>query len=272
MAGVQLYMIEKWAKDVDPQKEWLCFETSEKDKTVVKQVYCRLCRKFSSKLRAIRNFNDKFVNGISGNSLKKDNVVKHSKSDMHGHAVNFEKNPGPLSLDAIYKSTPLGRAFASASATEMETVGRLMEIAYMVAIEELPFSKFQAIANLEIRHGVKLGTAYLNDKGCKTFTNCISETILEDLVGELNECPYLTILVDGSTDVSVQEKELIYVFYVYSGQVRFSFLRLKNVKHVTAEGIMAVSKRQPRLQERGFNSPQAGLSMAGSNSLSKSSA
>ena len=77
----------------------------------------------------MRNFSSAFVNGITETALKKDNVCKHQQSDMHGKAVNMKWQP---TINEIYSSMPLGRAFASASLEEINRVSKLFDIAYML--------------------------------------------------------------------------------------------------------------------------------------------
>ena len=63
----------------------------------------------------------------------------------------------------------------------------MIEIAFVVAKEELPFTRFVPIAQLEKRHGVELGQTYMNDHACAEFTDSIAEVYEE----ELNEVPYM---------------------------------------------------------------------------------
>ena len=62
--------------------------------------------------KAIRNYSPAFIDGIVGSALKKDNVAKHQKTDMHSKAVNMELQP-TRTINSILTSTPLGKAFAS---------------------------------------------------------------------------------------------------------------------------------------------------------------
>ena len=62
----------------------------------------------------------------------------------------------------------------------------MIEIAFVVTKEELPFTKFVPIAQLEKRHGVELGQTYMNDHTCAEFIDSIAEVYEE----ELNEVPY----------------------------------------------------------------------------------
>ena len=95
----------------------------------VTRIFCALCTKHQDRLRAVRNFISAFVDGITETALKKDNVCKHQRSDMHGKAVNMERQP---TINEIYSSTPLWRAFASESLEEINRVSKLFDIAFML--------------------------------------------------------------------------------------------------------------------------------------------
>ena len=80
----------------------------------VDRIRCLLCLN-EDRLRAIRNYSTgAFVHGITGSALEKDNVVKHSKSDIHKKAVSLERQP-TRTINEILRSTPIGKAVASAS-------------------------------------------------------------------------------------------------------------------------------------------------------------
>ena len=57
----------------------------------------------------------------------------------------------------------------------------MIEIAYVVAKEEMPFTKCVPNANMEKRHGVELGQTYLNDNSCAGFVDTIAEIYDEEL-------------------------------------------------------------------------------------------
>ena len=84
----------------------------------------------------------------------------------------FKAKPGPLPAGA---ATPLGKTFFKLNENEKVRVKKLIEIAYVVAKEEMPFTKFVPIANMEKRHGVELGQTYLNDHSCAGFVDTIAE-------------------------------------------------------------------------------------------------
>ena len=77
--SVSLSTVQNWEKDVDSLREWLRYDQSGGKVT---RFFCELCHKHRDRLRAIRNFNSAFIDGVTGSTLKKDNVAKHKKSDM----------------------------------------------------------------------------------------------------------------------------------------------------------------------------------------------
>ena len=46
---------------------------------------------------------------------------------------------------------------------------RKFDVAYMIAKENLPFTRMKAMCELEERHGAELGQGYKNDQACATF-------------------------------------------------------------------------------------------------------
>ncbi|PIK50916.1 putative zinc finger protein [Apostichopus japonicus] len=104
-------------------------------------------RKYENRLKGHQNFSQNFVRGITGSALKKDNVTKHNKSEMHKAAVSYEVG-GP-SLHNFFTKTPIGNAFAAGQDEEKERVKKLVDIAYVLAKEEIAFTSFQAFVGEE---------------------------------------------------------------------------------------------------------------------------
>ena len=236
MAMLRVSTVKQWASMMNPTSNyWLRYNVDMKTDRVT-TVYCQVCREQKEKLKALRNFNLAFITGISGSALKKDNVVKHSKSDMHCKAINIWKKP--QSVEDIYKSTPIGRAMSSASNEEKTRVSKLVDLVYVVANQEMPFSKYPALIELEKRHGVQLGDTYTTEHKCSELTCLIGLTMRDSVLTSLKQARYFSLLIDGSTDSSITEKEQTYVKFVDSnGEVKCHFLSLNNVPDGTAQGL-----------------------------------
>eukprot|EP00057_Strongylocentrotus_purpuratus_P017041 XP_011671515.1 PREDICTED: zinc finger protein 862-like [Strongylocentrotus purpuratus] len=235
MVSIRVVTVEGWIKDLDQKREWIEYEESAGRLNCIR---CKMCVAHQAKLRSLRNFNQAFINGVTGSALKKDNVVKHSRSEMHKKAIALSSRP-KLTLDAIFKTTPIGKALAGASSEEEKRVSKLFDIAYAIAKEELPFTKYPVFVELEKKHGVPLGNTYTHEAKCSEFIGVIGDTMKSEMLTALKEAQYFSIMVDGSTDASVKEQELVYVHFVNdkTGEVQSNFFCITDVKHATAQGL-----------------------------------
>ena len=92
-------------------------------------------------------------------------------------------------------------------------MSKLFDIAYVVAKEEMAFTKYPFLLELEKWLGVPIGNTYAADTKCKEFAMHIGKCF-QGVINEINFSRYIAVLMDGSTDSSVTEKELIYVLLV----------------------------------------------------------
>ncbi|XP_071854674.1 uncharacterized protein [Apostichopus japonicus] len=198
--GLKEETAKKWISENN--RSWLEYDLTPDASRLVERLRCRVCS--DERVRALRNYSNSFVEGITGSGMKKDNVKKHSRTEMHVKAIALSRGV-KRTLSEIYSSTPLGKAFKKSNSDEESRVSKLIEISYMVAKEELPFSKFPSVCKTEKRHKVPLGTKYINEEKCSEFTTSIGQAFEDELVQELNQSPYITILTDGSTDASVRQ-------------------------------------------------------------------
>ena len=117
------------------------------------------------------------------------------------------------------------------------------ETAYFIAKEELPLTKFERILSLEELHNVELDNAYSNNNMCGEFIDYIANDLALKVLQKLKSSNFHSALWDGTTDVSVPDKETIFVLYldkVRSNRevlVKTEFLGLAKVNHAHVEGI-----------------------------------
>lgn len=102
---------------------------------------------------------------------------------------------------------------------------KLFDICYHIAKHELPFTFYPFLAKLEKRHGVELGFTYQNPVQAHTFTEFLAEDIRDKVDEAVQKARYISILIDGSTDRSTSEKELMYVKYLEDGIPRTRYFR-----------------------------------------------
>lgn len=70
---------------------------------------------------------------------------------------------------------------------------------------------------IQRKNKVDIGEQYINLKGCKLFIRfirLITKQMKQELVTEIENSPFMSILSDVSTDTGVLEQEIVYVRFV----------------------------------------------------------
>ena len=112
-----------------------------------------------------------------------------------------------------------------------------------IAKEELPLTKFERILVLEELHNVQLGNAYRNNNMCGEFIDYTADDLALKVLQKLKSSNFHSALWDGTTYVSVSEKETFFMLYLDKVKsygevlVKTEFLGLAEVNHAHAEGI-----------------------------------
>lgn len=141
------------------------------------------------------------------------NIRDHTRSDQHLYAMALHckepsgsvANAGGPSSSTVY--TMLQRL----SEDNKDRLRKKFDIAYFVANNKLAFSKYTAICKLEARHGVDIGTSYVNENAGKNFCKYIAEARMVDLCKTVTNVKFFSVLMDGSTDLGKIEDELFLV-------------------------------------------------------------
>ncbi len=93
-----------------------------------------------------------------------------------------------------------------------EQVTKKIHICYMMAKECLPFTKYPSLHQLEVSHGVDLGTAYQTDVAAKSFTHYIAESQRKHFLSMMSsEVHFFSFLLDGTTDAGNVEDEMVLI-------------------------------------------------------------
>lgn len=95
---------------------------------------------------------------------------------------------------------------------------RKFDICYTMTKENMSFTRYPAIYELESRHGVKLGHAYKTKDSAKNFTHYIAESQRNGFIRSLSTSRFYSFLMDGSTDAGNVEEELIIIMYCAASQ------------------------------------------------------
>ena len=169
------------------------------------------------------NFSMSFISGSSNywlSALKDhDNSACHQRAireKEHEEAAGVEKSLPPRKIQhrPLTSESPIYLGIQQISEKDRETLSKLHNISFHIALQRLPFTAFQNQVALEKLHCVKFTGPYENENACKNFIFGISEYLFEENVKKkLHLVNFIAILCDGSTDNSIIEQEVLYVIF-----------------------------------------------------------
>ena len=134
----------------------------------------------------------------------------------------------------------IAQAFVKPSDDERENLRVKFDIAYFLAKENLPFTKYPRICELEARHGLSVGTSYRNENAGKEFIHYIAEMELKQRLGSAK---FFSLLIDGSTDKgNIDNEAILVVWCEHDGldekvHTRMEYFTVVQPQSVTAQGL-----------------------------------
>jgi len=146
---------------------------------------------------------------------------------------------------SVVQYAPIVKAlcFGNLNEAAKKRLKRKFDVAYMIAKQNLAFTKMSAVCGLEERHGPDLGAGYKNDHSCATFVKFIAQEQADNLTATIAKCRFFSLQADSSTDCGNNENELFMIVYFDSEcddgmvHVRDRFFTTRFLQHATAEGL-----------------------------------
>ena len=90
--------------------------------------------------------------------------------------------------------------------------------AFFIAKEELTFTKYKGQLDLQRKNVVKLNPTYKNDTACAQFIGTIADTLKRKTHEKIKDVPYLSVMINGDTDISTKECEILYARILQQGK------------------------------------------------------
>ncbi|KAK0148163.1 Zinc finger protein 862 [Merluccius polli] len=207
------------------QFPWLRYSKAD---SMMHCTYCKECGKTMAG-------NTAFVTGC--NTFRIETLKKHNASAKHTTCRDKCTAQVPP-LPAAFQR----QAAANASSDEAGMIIKF-NVAYHIAKEELPFTKFKAEIILQRKNGVNVNPTYSNDVACAQFIGVIGDTFKKKTSVEIANCAYMAFLIDGDTDVSTKECVIVYGRILQRGRPVNMLIGHIEVEHAHAQGIYAASKK-----------------------------
>ena len=202
------------------------------------KIFCKSCRSVYAPLvnrkqpdRFRKYANGPFVAGGSGN-LRHDSLSTHDTSEGHRYAEQY----------LAAKACPPGQTEAEKSIQALNKVtfdklSTLFQSVHAVAKKSRPLSDFVWQCELDEKKGLDLGSTYKNSHSAKEFLVAIAEVERDVIESKLAQANFITLMSDGSTDISVSENEIVYVHFAIEGATHCYFMGLISCPNAGANGI-----------------------------------
>ena len=175
---------------------------------------CRIWRQFEDWISSIKGFNQTWIKEGSKRLLL--NAAKeHAEGKPHKKAICLHLQDKGLTIrersETMHQNSGfMVRDLNVRKQKDFEPTNKKFVTAYFVVKEELPITKFTKILGLEEKHSVALGEAYRKNMLGSMMIDFIERWLSNEMKKELEEADYSNILIDGSIDASIVEKEAIF--------------------------------------------------------------
>ena len=144
------------------------------------------------------------------------------------------------SSKATTQQKALPEVFARQETAQHADLQRELEVkinvAFLIAKEELPFTKYRPLLLLHKKYGVSISPTYDNDVKCAEFISSICESMKSDLCDLLASRKYMLLIIDGDTDISVKECKIAYVRVLENDKPVNRLLGQQEVEHADSAG------------------------------------
>jgi hypothetical protein len=186
----------KWTEN----RDWLVYDA---DKNVMK---CMLCIGQYGETPQQSNLQgqNKFLTGCS--NFRVSAITDHEKSNGHIRATEIKS-----AKSSNVASSAAGKALLQMREADRQRLSILFRNAHAIMKNNRPLSDYDWLCTLDKAKHQEIGSTYLNSKAALKFIEAMSLVESEktaDLVANAN---FFCVMMDGSTDISGDEQEAVYV-------------------------------------------------------------
>ena len=114
-------------------------------------------------------------------------------------------------------------ALLSLNKAVVDKLEKIFRTAHALAKHNRPFADMTWISKLDRKKGLNIGETYTNDKSCRDIVHAIAETERQKIIAHAEDAKFISVMSDGSSDVSVTENEIIYIHFAKEGIISTFF-------------------------------------------------
>ena len=179
--------------------------------------------------------NQHLLKGCS--SIRLESIKYHEGSNQHLLAAKKHINEmKPSEAPAMIAHQSLNRAL-------FPKLHFLFHNVHALNIKARPYTDYIWMNELDERKGIKLGDKYRTAYACKQFASAIAGVSQENISKYVASCNFMSVIVDGSSDSSITENEMVYIHTCRKGEVKTTFIKCCQVQRGTALGVINAIKK-----------------------------
>lgn len=172
-------------------------------------------------------------------NIRKEALTKHAKSNGHKRAAAKRQ-----AENAPAGSSQAEKMLQQINKKQFDRLKLLFLNAHAMGKKGRPFTDFVWLCELDEQKGLDIGATYRNDKKAREFMHYIAEVPRQNLISKIKQTgTFMCIIVDGSTDCSITEQEIMYLRLVYEGVIQTHFLSVESSSKADAQGIFRLVKQ-----------------------------
>lgn len=207
-------------------RDWLDYDREQN------KMFCKVCKSLPSKDDR-KTLMNPFIKGC--NNFRTSCITDHENSKPHKHAALM--NPDKPSTATEVCQSHAGAALKLLHTSERHRLKYLFRNAHAVAKQNRPMSDYVWLCQIDRAKEIDIGSTYINDHAAVNFIHFIAKGEHAKTVQICENAPYLSFMMDGTTDISGSEQETMYVRTSLKGKVSERFLNMSSPLSTKSEDL-----------------------------------
>ena len=203
-------------------RSWLVFDELENN------MKCSLCIEYGDSSSSTCNLKgqNKFLTRCTNYRIS--TIIDHEGCTSHKNSLKLSitKDATKKTSTCNLRTTNAGKALLALKTAERNRLVFLFRNAHAVMKHNRPISDYTWLCELDKAKGSDIGQTYLNNKASLDFIKSISNHESEKSKEMLDQSHFFSIMMDGSTDISGDEQEALYIRTSHLGKPIERFLSI----------------------------------------------
>lgn len=208
---------EKWREG----RDWLTF--NNKNETGMTCSYCiELYKNGNTSTPSNLKGQNAFLTGCT--NMRISTIVEHEQSKGHVKASEVYKASSSNAVEV--RQSHSAKALLSLKSVDKNRLCNLFRNAHAIAKKNRPLSDYVWLCEVDKAKGLEIGQTYINEKAPLKFIQSIAEVETAKTATILKQSNFFSFIMDGSTDISGDEQESVYIQCSHRGKVTERFLHI----------------------------------------------